>query len=106
MQLRLASIAERDIRDYALWLDQKQNGLGHDFVLAVEATLADIRRMPRACPGLHLADFSVDFELRWLTVGRFPYKVVFQLTHDEIFVLGVLHPHRDLDAILRSRLGA
>lgn len=106
MHVRMASIAERDIADCALWLDQQQTGLGDDFVAAVERAFTDILQMPSACPTLHIAGLSTEVELRWHAAGRFSHKVVFQVSRDEVLVIGVLHPRRDLEAVLRSRLGS
>jgi len=72
MDLRTASVADRDIVDCALWLDRQQVGMGDDFVKAVQDSFAEIRRMPLACPTLNLPGLKLRSELRWLSVGNSP----------------------------------
>jgi hypothetical protein len=105
MALRTASVAERDIVESALWLDQQQAGLGSDLLTAVEETLAEIERRPLACPTLSLSGATFKSQLRWLTVGRFPYLAIFTVSGDDILVVAILHAHRDLESILRARIG-
>lgn len=55
----------------------------------------------------HTATGSVTFklELRWAHVGRFGYLAIFHVTADEIVVIAVVNAHRDLESILRGRVG-
>ncbi len=50
--LRTASRADRDIIDEAVWFEQKQCGLGADFLDAVDRLLTEIVRRPLSCPTL------------------------------------------------------
>jgi hypothetical protein len=105
MQLRTASIADKDVVDCALWLDRQQIGLGNDFIKAVDKAFNEIRQMPLACPTLGFSGLQLRSELRWLAVERFGHLVVFSVKHEEIVVVAVAHPRQDLETILRVRVG-
>jgi hypothetical protein len=72
MVLRTTSVAERDVVESALWLDQQRPGLGGDFLAEVEAAFAHIRKSPNACPTLDIPGDSFRSVLRWQSIGRFP----------------------------------
>jgi plasmid stabilization system protein ParE len=89
----------------ALWLDAQQPGLGDDFLAAVQAAFADISRSPTGCPTLDLPGIPLKSALRWHSIGRFPHLAIFTVQGNDILVVAVLHGHRDLESILRSRVG-
>ena len=105
MMLRVVSVAEKEVAESALWLEQQQVGLGDDFLLAVERAFAEIKQAPLACPSFLVPDFQFKLPLRWRKLGRFPYVAIFNFQDQVITVVGVLHVHRNLEAILRSRVG-
>jgi plasmid stabilization system protein ParE len=105
MLLRTASIADTDVTESALWLERQQAGLGADFLAALRETFAEIRQSPLACPTLDLPGVTFKSSLRWRSVGKFPYLAIFTIQGDEILIIAVLHAHRDLEAMLRSRVG-
>jgi toxin ParE1/3/4 len=105
VRLRTTSIADADVVDSALWLDREQAGLGSVFVDAVEAVFQSIVTAPLACPTFNLPSVQFKSSLRSKLVGRFPYLVIFTLQGNEVVIVGVLHMHRDLESILRSRVG-
>jgi toxin ParE1/3/4 len=105
MVLRLASVAERDMVESALWLDEQQVGLGSEFLSAVQDTIAEIVERPLACPVFDTPNVVFKLPLRWMATGRFPYLVIFTVQADEIAVVAILHAHRDLETVLASRVG-
>jgi hypothetical protein len=105
MLLRTASIAEQDIVEAALWLDQQPWGSGADFLVAVRETASAIAQAPLACPTLVLSETPFKSTLRWRSIGRFPYLAIFTFEKHEILIVGVLHNRRDLETILRARVG-
>jgi hypothetical protein len=106
VKLRTTSIADADVAEAALWMDQQREGLGIAFLEAVEQTFAQILSGPLACPTLVLPNITFKAMLRSKIVGRFPYRAIFTLHADEVIVVGVLHAHRDFETILRSRVGS
>jgi plasmid stabilization system protein ParE len=104
-KLRTASKADRDIVDEALSLKQREPSLAADFLDEVDATLAEIVRHPLRCPTFLLPEVNLKVSLRWRQIGRFPHVAIFEVTHDEVVIYAVVHPHRDLEALLIERIG-
>jgi plasmid stabilization system protein ParE len=105
MSLRTASIAEQDIVDAATWVDQQQRGKGSTFLNEVRETAAAIVQAPLACPTLLFGQTVFKSPLRWRSVGHFPYVAIFTYEQGEVLIVGVLHNRRDLETILRARVG-
>lgn len=103
--LRTTSVADRDIIESARWFEQAQPGFGSQFLDAVDKALADVIRRPLITPTLVLPGRTLKAELRWCALDRFPRTVIFEVTNTEVVVHAVLHPHRDLESILISRIG-
>lgn len=70
------------------YYEERQPGLGSDFSLEVLSTIENIISFPRAWP--LLTD-----ELRRCQLRRFPYGLIYSQHEDTIFVLAVMHLHRD-----------
>ncbi|MGD0059465.1 MAG: type II toxin-antitoxin system RelE/ParE family toxin [Verrucomicrobiia bacterium] len=64
--------------------------LGLDFSIEVFSTIQNIVDHPRAWPVL-------EDNVRRCLVYRFPYGVLYSIGRDEIFILAVMHLHRDPD---------
>ena len=105
MKLRTTSIADADIAAAALWLDQRNPGHGYTFMDAVDRTFKTITNAPLACPTYISPDFTFKLPLRSRVVGAFEHRIIFALQSDEIQVVAVLHPSRNLDSILSERVG-
>jgi len=105
VRIRTTSIADADVAQSAIFLEQTQSGLGSTFIDAVDATFANILDAPLACPTLVLPAIEFKFPLRFKQIGRFPYRVIFTVVKDEVVVVSVLHSNRDLESILRARVG-
>jgi len=63
-------------------------GWGVDLMLAVEATLAEIRRRPGSFPAVHN-------DVRRALLKRFPYGVFFLVGDAAISVIAIFHAKRD-----------
>ncbi len=59
--------AEDDLRDAFLWYEDKRAGLGHDFLLQVDAGINFINRNPEIYPAEYKGT-------RKHIIKRFPYK--------------------------------
>jgi len=65
-------------------------GLGYDFALEVYMTVQNIVQYPQAWPVIEEA-------IRRCQTRRFPYGVIYNIQKDEIFILAVMHLHREPD---------
>jgi hypothetical protein len=79
--------AEQELEAAALWYEQRQLGLGHDFLDEFERTL---RRIV-ACPQRWR---YFEGNSRKLNFHRFPYAIVYSVQTDTIFLKAVMHLHR------------
>lgn len=86
--LLLRPAAEEDIRQAYRWYEEQRAGLGDDFLLCVEATLATIKENPQLFPAIHK-------QARRALVRRFPYAIFYVLRDEMISVLGVFHGSRN-----------
>jgi len=86
-KLIIKPLAEEDAKDAANWYNDKKEGLGNEFLLALEASLNAIQRNPN--------QYQVVYKglKRALTV-RFPYGVFFTVEEDTIYVLAIAHTSR------------
>lgn len=96
MTVRIRPEAEADLVAAYTYYEHAAEGLGAEFLRAVEATLAMIERNP-------LLYSSVHGEVRRGLLRRFPYGVFYTVTGEEIVVLACFHARRD-PARWQSRL--
>jgi plasmid stabilization system protein ParE len=80
--------AAREVEEAAAWYDDQTAGLGLEFLRAITAVFAAVRRAP-------LTYQRVQADTRRALVRRFPYGVFFRETETTIVVLAVVHTHRD-----------
>jgi mRNA-degrading endonuclease RelE of RelBE toxin-antitoxin system len=78
-----------------LWYEDKRQGLGHDFLLQVDAGLRFIERNPKI--------FPVEYKgTRKHLIKRFPYKIIYLVKDEKIIVLGIIHGRRRAN-LIRNR---
>ncbi len=70
------------------YYEECEPGLGVDFAIEVRSTIAHILSFPNAWP--ILAD-----NLRRSQTGRFPYGIIYSYDEGVIYILAVMHLHRD-----------
>lgn len=86
-KLIIKPIAELEATDAAIWYNQKRDGLGNEFLLALEAKINAIRRNPK--------QFIIAYKnIRRTFTERFPYGAFFIIENDEIYVLAIIHTSR------------
>lgn len=79
--------AKQELEAAALWYDQRQLGLGEEFLKEFEATLRRIVAEPDRWR-------LVRNDNRKLNFNRFPYTIVYGLREDTLFIKAVMHLHR------------
>jgi len=65
-------------------------GLGEDFAIEVHTTIQNILAYPEAWP-------TLEDDIRRCLTSRFPYGVLYSIETDGIFILAVMHLHRNPD---------
>jgi len=76
--------AENDFKEAFSWYEDKRQGLGHDFLMQVDAGLKLIERNPKIYPPEYKGT-------RKHVIKRFQYKVVYLVEKERIIVLTVIH---------------
>jgi hypothetical protein len=87
MKLWFHPEAEDDVAAAAEYYEACEQGLGEDFFLEVEASLANILAYPSAWP-------VKEANVRQCLLHRFPYAVLYGIEPDGIEILAVMHLHR------------
>ena len=97
-RLRLTPEAELDLDQAHRWYQAQRPGLATEFLAAVQACIASIRRHPEAYQ-------LVDPTMRRALLRRFPYAVFYEVGPVDIVVYAVFHGARDPRAWRRRRDG-
>jgi plasmid stabilization system protein ParE len=96
LPIRLLPEAQRVFDDAVDWYEQRQAGLGVDFVARVREVMNRIAANPK----LHAAVYG---DVRKALVARFPYIVLYREEAGEVVVIAVFHTSRD-PSIWQSRI--
>jgi len=91
MPLYLRAEARREIDGAFGWYEDRQPGLGDEFLSAVRSSLAAIEGEPRRFP-------KVRGDVRRAVLRRFPYSLLFIAETDRTVVVACFHGSRDPDA--------
>lgn len=73
-----------------VWYEQRQQGLGAEFLRACDAAFSAIARVPQAYR-------EVRPRVRRVLLRRFPYMVFFVAKADRVVVIGVVHVRQSPD---------
>jgi hypothetical protein len=87
MRVVLEHEAEQEMIEAAQYYEDQQKGLGVDLLDEVEIAIATIGRAP-------LRYGFYDRPIRSVALDRFPYRLLFAVESDRIFVVAVMHLHR------------
>ncbi len=79
--------AGQELAAAALWYEERQAGLGDDFLDEFEHTLRRIAAEPERWR-------KIRGDSRKLNFRRFPFAVVYSLRTDALYVTAVMHLHR------------
>jgi hypothetical protein len=79
--------ADQELEAAALWYDERQPGLGEDFLDEFERTLRHILANPERWHEIYADN-------RMLNFHRFPYAIVYSVHGDVIRLKAVMHLHR------------
>ena len=79
--------AELQLEAAAIWYEERQPGLGDDFLAEFEQTLRRIMSDPECWRVFHGGNRKLNFP-------RFSYAIVYSLRAETIFIKAVMHLHR------------
>lgn len=92
MPIRFVMPARRALKKDARWYEQREAGLGHQFIGSVRRALQRIVADPDSLPKEESARWRRN--IRRCPVEVFPYQVIFEIRPAEIAVLAVTHGSR------------
>jgi plasmid stabilization system protein ParE len=92
MLFRFSDLASAELAEAVRWYEHREPGLGDRFLQAVNSTIDLIQShpdigVPRASP----------LPSRQFLVHGFPYRVVYRVRRDDIYVIAVAHTSRRPD---------
>ena len=82
--------AEAEFVDAIGYYEEREPGLGYDFAIEVHSAIENILSFPKAWTVL-------EDDIRRCQTTRFPYGVIYSQDGDMIFILAVMHLHREPD---------
>ncbi len=80
--------AETELAEAVDWHEARSQGLGAEFLRALDAVLAQVQRHPTLYP-------IVFGNARRATLRRFPYSVIYVVRDDELLIAACIHSRRD-----------
>jgi plasmid stabilization system protein ParE len=83
----LRPAAAADVEDAWRWYEARREGLGDEFLDAVQASLESICAHPEAAPLVH-------GDIRRLLLRRFPYGLFYRLIRGQVVVVACFHAKR------------
>lgn len=80
--------AQRDLAEAYKWYEERDAGLGAEFMRAVDSCNHQIQRHPEMYPAVHK-------EVRQALTRRFPYSILYLTEEETIYVIAIFHASRD-----------
>lgn len=90
MRLLLAPEAKLEFDAAKHYYEQQVPGLGAAFHEEIRSALRRLHQWPLACP-------VEQNDIRRLVLGRFPYKLLYSVEADCIYIIAIAHQHRNPD---------
>ena len=90
MTLIFDPLAKREYEDAFEYYEAQEEGLGEKLCNAVWAAIAILERFPEIGE-------EVRPGIRKILLRRFPYKLIYSVTDDAVYIIAVAHGHREPD---------
>jgi plasmid stabilization system protein ParE len=87
MRLVFSPEARVELEEAGAFYNRRQPGLGKRLNDEVRKGLVRIRTWPLSCP-------IERNEIRRLVIARFPYKILYSVETDHLYIIAVAHQHR------------
>jgi plasmid stabilization system protein ParE len=88
MNYRFHPEAEAEFAEAIDFYEEKERGLGFDFAAEVHSAIERIVAFPSAWP-------AVEGDVRRSLIRRFPYGILYSVEQEGIYILAVMHLHRN-----------
>ena len=88
MRVSFSPEARLEYEEAARYYNRQLVGLGERFRAEVRSALSRARTWPLSCP-------CERGDIRRLILPRFPYKLLYSVEADHIYILAVAHQHRE-----------
>jgi plasmid stabilization system protein ParE len=82
--------AEAEFVQTIEYYEECEAGLGYDFAVEVYSAIERTMAYPKAWP-------IIEEDIRRSLVRRFPYGILYAEEDEELFIVAVMHLHRDPD---------
>ncbi|MBI1748241.1 MAG: type II toxin-antitoxin system RelE/ParE family toxin [Acidobacteria bacterium] len=80
--------AEVEFIEAIEYYEEKESGLGYDFAVEVYLTIERTVSFPKAWP-------VIEEDIRRSLVRRFPYGILYSEEKEGIYIVAIMHLHRD-----------
>jgi len=87
MRIRFLEAAQQEVDDAVAWYDDREEGLGRDFLDELDRVIRRINSFPLASP-------EIEPGIRRCLLARFPYGLIYGIDGNLIIVVAVSHLHR------------
>jgi plasmid stabilization system protein ParE len=88
IKISFRPVADVEFTEAAQWYEDQRQGLGLQFIGAVQKTVDDIAANPLGFP-------VVLRDIREAIVSKFPFSVYYRIKSNRVVVLAVFHSSRD-----------
>ncbi len=86
-EVRFREEAEVDLADATFWYQQRQLGLGDEFLEELLTTIRSVQQQPFMFPIVHR-------DVRRALMSRFPFGVFYRVESEFIIIFAVMHASR------------
>lgn len=90
MKVIFSSLAKLELDDAIAFYELEHSGLGIDFKEEIKKNIERIKKFPQAAP-------IERGEIRKSLMHKFPYKILYSIESDHIFIVAIAHQHRKPD---------
>ncbi len=90
MKVIFSEIAKLELNDAVAYYELELEGLGKRFKREVKVSISRILKYPEAWP-------IERGEIRKCLIRVFPYKILYSIENDHIFIIAISHQHRKPD---------
>lgn len=101
MKLQLLREAKAEYKEAVNWYEQRLDGLGREFLDAVDAALQEIKQAPFRFP--EVENIRTKRDVRRNRLQRFPYSIIYELGEDQVTVVAIAHARRRPSYWLRRK---